>query len=179
MNRFDGKCKIIGTQFIKQQIDEGHLLLREIPLSPQERAIRKGCSFCVCDPGSHVLSVASLYESAPSGRARIPLSAKKTSSFAWRFFFWRWKDYHLRLRRCHLKKQNKLFCIRSNGLLVISQNILKLLAKVWIIPHFFVFLHSLLTNVDSCHDSTNHASMLVLAAPRIFDTLWIKIEKWK
>ena len=32
------------------------------------------CSFCVCDPGSHVLSVASLYESAPSGRARIPLS---------------------------------------------------------------------------------------------------------
>ena len=65
---------MIGTQFIKQQIDEGHLLLQEIPLSPQERAIRKGCSFCVCDPGSHVLSVASLYESAPSGRARIPLS---------------------------------------------------------------------------------------------------------
>ena len=54
---------------------------------------------------------------------------------------------------------------------VISQNILKLLAKVRIIPHFFVFLHSQLTNVDSCHDSTNHASMLVLAAPRIFDTL--------
>ena len=48
--------------------------LRRVPLSPQERAIRKGCSFCVCDPGSHVLSVASLYESAPSGRARIPLS---------------------------------------------------------------------------------------------------------
>ena len=47
---------------------------RSVPLSPQERAIRKGCSFCVCDPGSHVLSVASLYESAPSGRARIPLS---------------------------------------------------------------------------------------------------------
>ena len=34
---------------------------RSVPLSPQERAIRKGCSFCVCDPGSHVLSVASLY----------------------------------------------------------------------------------------------------------------------
>ena len=48
---------------------------------------------------------------------------------------------------------------------------IKILAKVRIIPHFFVFLHSLLTNVDSCHDSTNHASMLVLAAPRIFDTL--------
>ena len=27
---------MIGTQFIKQQIDEGHLLLREIPLSPQK-----------------------------------------------------------------------------------------------------------------------------------------------
>ena len=54
---------------------------------------------------------------------------------------------------------------------VISQNILKLLAKVWIIPYFFVFLHSQLTNVDSCHDSTNHASILVLAAPRISDTL--------
>ena len=26
---------MIGTQFIKQQIDEGHLLLRVIPLSPQ------------------------------------------------------------------------------------------------------------------------------------------------
>ena len=34
LNRFDGKCKMIGTQFIKQQIDEGHLLLRVIPLSP-------------------------------------------------------------------------------------------------------------------------------------------------
>ena len=38
------------------------ILYRSIPLSPQERAIRKGCSFCVCDPGSHVLSVASLYD---------------------------------------------------------------------------------------------------------------------
>ena len=38
MNRFDGKCKMIGTQFIKQQIDEGHLLLREIPLSPQNKS---------------------------------------------------------------------------------------------------------------------------------------------
>ena len=35
---FDGKCKMIGTQFIKQQIDEGHLLLREIPLSPQNKS---------------------------------------------------------------------------------------------------------------------------------------------
>jgi hypothetical protein len=30
---------MIGTQFIKQQIDEGHLLLRVIPLSPQYRLI--------------------------------------------------------------------------------------------------------------------------------------------
>ena len=29
---------------------------------------------CVCEPGSHVLSVASLCESVPLGRARIPLS---------------------------------------------------------------------------------------------------------
>ena len=32
---------MIGTQFIKQQIDEGHLLLQEIPLSPQEGVVSK------------------------------------------------------------------------------------------------------------------------------------------
>ena len=42
-----------------------------------------------------------------------------------------------------------------------------LFAKVLIIPHFFVSLQPYLTKVDSRHDSTNHASMLVLAAPRI------------
>ena len=30
---------MIGTQFIKQQIEEGHLLLRVIPLSPQYHLI--------------------------------------------------------------------------------------------------------------------------------------------
>ena len=32
---------------------------------------------CGCEPGSHVLSVASLCESVPSGRARIPLSPQQ------------------------------------------------------------------------------------------------------
>ena len=32
---------------------------------------------------------------------------------------------------------------------------------------FFVILHPYLTKVDSRHDSTNHVSMLVLAAPGI------------
>jgi len=44
----------------------------------------------------------------------------------------------------------------------ISQNLLKLLTKLRIIPHFFVFLHSILTSVDSCHNSTNYASMYEL-----------------
>ena len=35
---------------------------------------------CGCEPGSHVLSVASLCESAPSGRARIPLWERKGSA---------------------------------------------------------------------------------------------------
>jgi len=43
---------MIGTQFIKQQTDEGHLLLQEIPLSPlinprNELIINKLCGFSV------------------------------------------------------------------------------------------------------------------------------------
>jgi len=47
---------MIGTQFIKQQIDEGHLLLREIPLSPQPAKMevvnpqRVSGFFCLCSP---------------------------------------------------------------------------------------------------------------------------------
>ena len=41
------------------------------------------------------------------------------------------------------------------------------MAKVLIIPRFFVILHPYLTKVDSRHDLTNHVSMLVLAAPGI------------
>ena len=47
-----------------------------------------GCSFfCICEPGSHVLSVAPLGESVPSGRARIPLSPQTRGiSFSDAFF---------------------------------------------------------------------------------------------
>ena len=44
-----------------------------------------------------------------------------------------------------------------------------------IIREFSLNLHPNLTKVDSRHDSTNHASMLVLAAPRI---MIVYEEKW-
>ena len=57
-----------------------------------------------------------------------------------------------------------------------------LFAKIVIIREFSLYLHPNLTKVDSRHDSTNHASMLVLAAPRImivYEVMELKKRKIK
>ena len=58
---------------------ERHRGFESLSLRNKEASEFSDAFFCCgCEPGSHVLSVASLCESAPSGRARIPLSPPKT-----------------------------------------------------------------------------------------------------
>ena len=53
---------------------ERHRGFESLSLRNKEASEFSDAFFCCgCEPGSHVLSVASLCESAPSGRARIPL----------------------------------------------------------------------------------------------------------
>lgn len=66
---------VVHQHFVKHLHFTKHIWVERIPLSPQQKGQHLVVLFCcVCEPGSHVLSVASLCESVPSGRARIPLS---------------------------------------------------------------------------------------------------------
>jgi len=63
-----------GSQCVRRK-NIGSLSFRERYLSLRKKMQPLWVAFfCGCEPGSHVLSVAPLCESAPSGRARIPLS---------------------------------------------------------------------------------------------------------